>query len=301
MKRLNLSKQPDCRLLVPDKSDGAFTLTELLVVIAMLALLAVTLLPALAGSRRDSKMVQCLANLRQIGIGCSIYANDFNGWYPITSIGAVNSYPTRVNYLNGIQYTRYVYGDNNPADGDVMPRGYALGGTSAPYQGFDQNLGYLYGGGMISDGHAFFCPAYSDVLPASPLYTLSADYYATPQFMSTHINSAIRSSYMFNPRMQSPTSGTQRAYQKVSDVKRLDLFCMDYLASNGTGLGVPFNPDGWAHWPYKGVSVGFTDGSARFCTLSPAQFNVISTLLDSTGSVWPLQYNTLFNYLRDAP
>jgi hypothetical protein len=45
---------------------------------------------------------------------------------------------------------------------------------------------------------------------------LSAEYYSTPRFMSTHA-SAIRSSYMFNPRMKTATAGSLRAYQKVTD------------------------------------------------------------------------------------
>jgi hypothetical protein len=169
----------------------------------------------------------------------------------------------------------------------------------------------LYGGGMIPDGHAFYCPAFSDVLPTSPIYPFSAEYYSTPQFMSTHINGSIRSSYMFNPRLKSPVSGSLRAYQEVTDVKQLDVFSLDYLASgsganpDGTGssIGAPFTPDVWAHWPYKGLSVGFTDGSARFCTFAPANFNAIVTSLNSDPSAgaWAAQYNFVFNLLRDAP
>ena len=175
------------RRLSSQKQSRGFTLTELLVVMAILALLAATLLPALAGTKRNSKRAQCLSNLRQIYVGCSMYANDFNGWYPIVSIGAFNNYPTKVNYLGGIVYTRYFYTTDGAPDGTVMPKGY-VNGTGIPYNGFDQNLGYLYGGGMIPDGHAFFCPAFSDVSSNSPLYILTPEYYSTPQFMSTHWN-----------------------------------------------------------------------------------------------------------------
>lgn len=304
MKKSIPSGWPDRKSWAPAKSNRAFSLIELLVVLAVLVVLAATLLPAMAGTKRNSKRVQCLANLRQIGVGCSVYANDFNGWYPIEAVGAVNNYPTKVNYMGGIHYTRYIYTTSGAPDGTVMPRSYALGGTSAPYQGFDQNLGYLYGGGMIPDGHAFFCPAYSDMTTNSPIYSLSADYYSTPQFMSTHINGCIRSSYMFNPRMKTPTTGAQRAYQKVTDVKRLDVFTIDYLACPGSlPQGVPFTPDNWAHWSFQGLQAGFTDGSAKFCAITNSAFfnSIVNSLISDESQTSAAQYNAVFNALQNAP
>jgi prepilin-type N-terminal cleavage/methylation domain-containing protein/prepilin-type processing-associated H-X9-DG protein len=60
----------------------AFTLVELLVVIAIIAVLIALLLPALAKARQAAMTVSCVANLRTIGQGLTLYQQDNLGYYP---------------------------------------------------------------------------------------------------------------------------------------------------------------------------------------------------------------------------
>jgi prepilin-type N-terminal cleavage/methylation domain-containing protein len=60
----------------------AFTLIELLVVVAIIAILASLLLPALARARQKANQVNCISNLKQFAYSISMYTQDFNDSLP---------------------------------------------------------------------------------------------------------------------------------------------------------------------------------------------------------------------------
>jgi len=260
------------------RSDRAFTLTDLLVLIAVLALLAIVTVPALAGVQNKGGRLECANNLRQIGMESMVYAHENKGWLPIMTLGAAN-FGGKRNFMNGLHYVRYVYigGPNHTQITTNEPPN--------PGNGY-QNLGLLYQDGQAGNGSIFFCPAIWG--------QLGADYYSP--LLTTDSDGVILSSYFYNPRVVNPSAGVPlRRYQTVNQLEPHKLLAVDAINSNvSSGVNVPSIP----HIRDHGWNVLFTDGSVQFSRVTlnnNSFFKSITTLLADTSYQ---AYDQTFNVLE---
>jgi prepilin-type N-terminal cleavage/methylation domain-containing protein/prepilin-type processing-associated H-X9-DG protein len=133
------------------RSSNAFTLTELLVVLATLGILAVLVLPGLAGPQPGSQAFRCLNNMRQLALTSTLYAGDNNERL------AINSDP----HTSG---TYYPPGTSNPS--------WVTGTVDWSAGSYNTNTAYLInnkysllGNYVATSTGVFECPAANYVSP----------------------------------------------------------------------------------------------------------------------------------------
>lgn len=101
---------------------------ELLVVAVIISILAAILLPALQNAKAQAKRAACASNLRQIGVGALVYADEHNGSFP-----------------NG--WYKSMYGSAEKF----------MGGSANRNWGF-----HLLAGRYVANYEVWFCPAMTD-------------------------------------------------------------------------------------------------------------------------------------------
>jgi prepilin-type N-terminal cleavage/methylation domain-containing protein/prepilin-type processing-associated H-X9-DG protein len=107
---------PPAPRLCAGRSDG-FTLIELLVVVAIIAILAALLLPALAGAKQEALRTQCMNNTKQLLAAWTLYAGDsgdvladnisgldssYGGWVD-GLLSTISPWPENTNFLYMMQ------------------------------------------------------------------------------------------------------------------------------------------------------------------------------------------------------
>ena len=133
----------------PRQHRHAFTLIELLVVISIIALLIGILLPALSAARSSARLMNCLSNTRQMGIGALAYSIDNDLLLPSTDGIDVSGSPT---YSEpdwwGWGLTPYIYNHS----------------LQRPANQTEANERW---DGEMSDNNIFICPEADDVKDAT--------------------------------------------------------------------------------------------------------------------------------------
>jgi prepilin-type N-terminal cleavage/methylation domain-containing protein/prepilin-type processing-associated H-X9-DG protein len=254
------------RVLGRGVRNRGFTLTELLVVIGLIAMLIALLMPALGKARAAANSVKCLSNLRQSGVAWTLYTAENRGRLPdyiwTTPVGG-NPADTWKSYWLGVIDDRGVRGDALlcPAAVDPMP--------------FNYNGGF---GNVSNAWTGKFYPFSGTVI------RLSGTTYRTSSYGYNHYlvaGGTTSGGFGWNGR----TYASQlSAVKPASDVPAFfDSIAADAMPVNGTPAFPVASPpnlrgDGFMlsapdHWRFliarhgRGINMCMADGSARWVPL----------------------------------
>jgi prepilin-type N-terminal cleavage/methylation domain-containing protein/prepilin-type processing-associated H-X9-DG protein len=232
---------------ITSHESRCFTLIELLVVVAIIAILAAMLLPALQNAKEQAKRSVCLSNQRQLALALLAYAGDNNSYLPPGPCCNMNV--TWGGWLNTIP--------GNP-----------FGWSEVMYDGSSNAwfmMGMLYAGNYVRDPKVFYCPSqeYGDLKHPK----------AWTSGISSWFGTAGVSAFNYRSTSQGASAWTAEEYQfarliNVARTPARTALTRDMVTHAGATFtdGIPLP------WPHTrggiGVNASFVDGHAEFFRLT---------------------------------
>jgi prepilin-type N-terminal cleavage/methylation domain-containing protein/prepilin-type processing-associated H-X9-DG protein len=171
-------------MLGRQRASNAFTLIELLVVIAIIAILAAILFPVFAQARESARQTACLSNMKQVGLGLHMYAQDYDETLPpgndaVTSFGDPGVRPNFLGCL--IPYTRNI---------QVFACNSARVDTSLPNPPTATSAGSYMGNSVVMGRSLAAIPAPADIIYCQENFLKRSIAYLRPNFVSPNMYTA---------------------------------------------------------------------------------------------------------------
>lgn len=239
----------------------AFTLVELLVVIAVIAVLMGILMPALGSAREQARRTVCSAHMHDLGLSISLYCEQEDGALPALRVGQNGD-------TNNTQLTNH------------HARWWRINNQAGQMSYW--NLGLLWKAGIVEDGKIFFCPG---ARAAFKYKDYTEEGFPTDIQISATSARGVRVPYSYNPECVSLTDRT-RKYEKLMAMKVDALLVVDHLTSTNATTGA-----GIAHG--KGWNLLRGDNSVAFSVNSAAQ-----EVIDASSSFDGKDYESLDSVLQ---
>jgi len=278
--------EPDCfRIAAGSALRRGFTLIELLVVISIIALLIAMLLPALQRTREVAQSVQCLANLRQIGMYNGAYTSDyrsvmwpvFNTTYPVLGGGTHTTWLT----LLGRLYVAPTYSNFSGGPWNVEHRTRVNATTTqvvspvfvCPRKEFTQSLPFLGAGAYSYSYASAAAEANQNRIEVNPEWSYGANWNALRRYDDvdatspwTSIDEWSSGTFVISEQVRNLGSPGPTIFdsQAGNPVRQGILPLTEPLDSYDSPMGMQRTPEhaeiNW--WRHEGAHFLFVDGSA---------------------------------------
>jgi prepilin-type N-terminal cleavage/methylation domain-containing protein/prepilin-type processing-associated H-X9-DG protein len=224
---------------------SGFTLLEILLVVAIIALLVSILLPSLTRAREQAKRTQCATNQKQMLTGIHMYTTAYRGQLP----GSIKAFNQSLTWLVWQNFGK----SPNP------PRGYV-------------HHGLLYGSRILKDPKVFFCPSYTEYPHVYPE--------GWTKFVAPNGAEAVATSYMYslNGQVNMYPKGVRIAARLEDLGVREALHSCVFMAK-------PDKYQRRGVWPHQGgINVALADGSIQLMHVESDLARTAAKLYDSNNT-----------------